>query len=478
MLLLLLIWLAVGIGLLRLGVQKRWPSAGLPLAYFLGLSLIHVPGALLYIDSDEWTSQALWTRNGFEQTVIGMVAFLIAVMIARHMASRQYRSRQASFIKKDFNNQSVAELDRLALIYLSVGAVSNFILLPVLGGVATVTAVIASLASLVVIGACLRLWVASESRNRSKFWSTIVLLPLLPLTTVVQGGFIGLATYWVLTIVAFVIAQSKHRLGYFLLAPVVTFVGLSVFVSYMGVRTDIRGLVWYQQVPIEERIQGVTEKIFENLAWVDFQNFSHRSAIHDRLNQNWFVGLAMARLESGKVEYEKGAILGDMIVGLIPRAIWPDKPVIGGGGHVFSDLTGLKVAEGTTFGAGQVLEFYANLGTWGVIGGFVLYGLLFGWMDWWIIEALYQGDQKRFLFWFLTCAALLQPGSNVLEIFVGLVASGITAYGMSRILTRRGPLRDLQRSSRMQRIWISDGERSLVTDGQVGTHEERTAGSV
>jgi hypothetical protein len=70
MLVLLLIWFAVCICLLFIGMQKQGSSAGLPLAYFLGLSLIHVPGAILYLDSD-----GSWTQLGFEQTVIGMVSF-------------------------------------------------------------------------------------------------------------------------------------------------------------------------------------------------------------------------------------------------------------------------------------------------------------------------------------------------------------------------------------------------------------------
>ena len=76
---LLLTWLAVGISLAWLVSQKRRSSAGLPLAYFLGLSVIHLPGALLYLDAEE----SNYTRIGFEQTIIGMVAFLGGVTIAK-----------------------------------------------------------------------------------------------------------------------------------------------------------------------------------------------------------------------------------------------------------------------------------------------------------------------------------------------------------------------------------------------------------
>ena len=214
---LLLIWLAVGISLAWLVSQKRQSSAGLPLAYFLGLSLIHVPGALLYLDAEE----SNYTRIGFEQTIIGMVAFLGGVTIARCVFVTAPGQQASAGRPQGSTSQSFAALDRLALLYLGVGAVAYFVMLRVAARIPSATAFVAPLGSLIMVGACLRLWVARESRNRLKFWSTMALLPVLPLATVIQGGFIGFGTYWVLAIVTFMFAQSKRRVGYFLLAPVV-----------------------------------------------------------------------------------------------------------------------------------------------------------------------------------------------------------------------------------------------------------------
>ena len=433
------IWVVVGIGLV---LVNRRSSAGMPLAYFLGLSLIHVPGAMLYLNSEYWNSMTDVTRVGFEQTVIGMVAFLVAVIVVRYTAFVQ-SSRRAS-VRRPLNltTQHLAALDRLAYLYMSLGGIAYFVLLPLFGNVSTITAVISSLGALIMVGACLRLWVALQKGNRIKFWSTIALLPLLPLATLIQGGFIGFGTYWVLGIVSFLFAQSKRRVGYVLLAPVVFFVGLSVFVNYMASRTEIRRIVWHQQADLSDRFQGVAEGIFANFEWLDFSNRRHRRAIEDRLNQNLLVGAAVARLESGLVEFASGATVGDMIMALIPRAFWPDKPLVGGGKTLVQDFTGMIFPEGTSVGAGQVLEFYVNFGTIGVIGGFLLYGCLVGSMDLWIIEYLTRGDQRRFLFWFLICIALLQPGGNLLEIVVSAASSAITAYGLGHLLIRHWPAGD------------------------------------
>ena len=286
-------------------------------------------------------------------------------------------------------------------------------MLRVAAGIPSATAFVAPLGSLIMVGACLRLWMARESRNRLKLWSTLALLPVLPLATVVQHGFIGFGTYWVLAIVTFMFAQSKRRVGFILLAPVVGFVGLSVFVNYMIARNEIRQLVWFQQAEIGDKLQRIADVFQNNFEWLDLSNARHREMIDVRLNQNMLVGAAVARLESGQVEYASGATFGNMIMALIPRALWPDKPAVGGGGTVVHDFTGIDFAEGTSVGAGQVFEFYMNFGTFGVIGGFVLYGWLLGRMDSRVIECLYRGDQRRFLFWFLISLALLQPGGNL-----------------------------------------------------------------
>ena len=430
MLTLLAIWLAVCIALMLIGHGGRLHSAGMPLAYFLGLSLIHTPGAAVYIDFPKWDELAIRTEAGFEETVTGMVAFLIGVMIVRSIATHKSASR----IPKFWPPSQLAALDRLALLYLFGGIcyffLGSFVAIPSVG------AAIAALASLLVVGSSLRLWVARQEKNSTKLWLSISLLPLLPLITVIRGGFIGFGTYWLLSIVSFSYAQSKQRLGYFLIAPILVFVGLSVFVNYMASRTAFRQAAWFQQVSIEERFDRVLD-IFRNFEWYDSASTKQREVIDGRLNQNLLVGAASERLKLGAVNYANGATLVNMAIGLIPRALWPGKPQVGGGGTVVEDFTGIRFAEGTSVGAGQVLEFYINFGTWGVIGGFLLYGSLIGWMDLRIMERLEQGDQTGFLLWFTVCLALLQPGGNLLEVVVSAAGSAITSLTLGYFLKRR-----------------------------------------
>jgi hypothetical protein len=436
MLILLSIWFAVGIGLIV--CQGRGGSAGLPLASFLAMSLIHVPGAILYLDAEEGNV----TRIGFEQTIIGMVAFLVGMIIARYALVRPPGQQASAGETEDFTPRRITVLNRLALIYLMVGGIVSFALMPLAAHVPSATAVVAPLGSLIIIGACVQLWVASETRNSLKFWSTMALLPVLPLSTLIQGGFLGGGTFWGLVIVSFLFAQSKRRLVYFLLAPAVFYGALSVFANYMAAREEIRQLVWREQASIGDRLSRVADT-FRDFEWLDLSNFRHRKAIDDRLNQNHYIGVAVERLELGAVEYASGSTLGKVAMGLIPRVIWPDKPAVGGGGSVVHDFTGIEFAEGTSIGAGLVFESYVNFGTWGVIGGFLLYGWLIGRVDSSVIKYLRQGDQRRFLLWFLPGLALLGAGGNLLELVVGTVSSVITGYSIGYLLPRRWAAREM-----------------------------------
>jgi hypothetical protein len=432
MLILLLIWLAVGIALIWIVSQRRRDSAGLPLAYFLGLSLIHVPGAILNLEADD----ADVTRIGFEQTTIGIVAFLVGVMISRPFIrhqGEQVGARQA----KNLDPQGNRLLDRLALRYLLVGGIVYFGLLPLISGIPSVTAIISPLGSLIIVGICLRLWIAIENLNRYKLWTTMALLPVLPLATLMHGGFLGFGTYWVIAIVSFLFAQSKRRVFYIMLAPGVFFVGLSLFVNYMAAREEIRSLVWYQQASASDRLDRIAN-IIRNFAWLDFSNSQHRAAIDGRLNQNFIIGVAVTRLESGATHYLLGDTALNIGLALIPRVLWPDKPAVGGGGTVVADFTGIWFNEYTSVGAGQIFESYINFGSLGVIGGLLLYGWLYGWMDFKIIEYLLRADQKRFLLWFLVSLAMLQPGGNLKEIVVSVIGSILTTFGFGYFLPRSG----------------------------------------
>jgi len=106
----------------------------------------------------------------------------------------------------------------------------------------------------------------------------------------------------------------------------------------------------------------------------------------------------------------------DAAFALVPRAIWPNKPAVGGSGNIVSKYTGLVFAEGTSVGVGPVLEFYINFGTTGVIIGFLIMGAIVGLIDEVAGERMLSGDWQGFIFWFLPGIAFLQVGGQLTEV--------------------------------------------------------------
>src|SRR5262249_44840941 len=152
---------------------------------------------------------------------------------------------------------------------------------------------------------------------------------LLPLATLVTGGFLGYGIYWMLSILAFLFVITPNRARFYAATPLFVYVGLSLFVAYMGQRAGIRELVWEKQASLTERIERVS-RIVSDFHLLDPTSPADLVALDDRLNQNNLVGLAMTRIETGWAQLAHGATVP--IWALVPRAIWPEKPDVGGGG--------------------------------------------------------------------------------------------------------------------------------------------------
>jgi hypothetical protein len=127
----------------------------------------------------------------------------------------------------------------------------------------------------------------------------------------------------------------------------------------------------------------------------------------------------------------------DAGLSLVPRAVWPNKPMSAGSGDLVSRYTGLRFAEGTSVGIGQVLEFYINFGTIGVFLGLFAFGMLLSTADRLAFRALDEGNVGRFTVIFLPCLSFLQVGGSLVEVLSAAGASLVMAVGFRALIDRR-----------------------------------------
>lgn len=436
---LLLIWLLLLAALTWLAVTRRQPGGALTLAYFLGLSIIHVPGVLAYIGPISlFIGRAPATRIGFELTLMGMATFVGGAIVGR-----QFYGRIASKKSMPSPEQGNAFID-MGLRALGIGFVCYFVVLPIAAKVPSLSAVVSPIGTLVVLGFWLRLHGAALANAQSRTLATLALLPILPLSTLATSGFLGYGINWLLSVITFLFVITRRRLIFYVSAPLVIYLGLSFFVTYMSERKDIRELVWYEDAGMMERLDRISGLV-TNFQLLDLEEPAQLVRLDDRLNQNFLVGAGVMHHEAGMVDLAYGGTVP--VWALIPRALWPDKPVVGGGLDVVSAFTGLRFGKNTSVGAGQVLEFYINFGKPGVLIGFAMLGFALMWLDCKIMSAFAEANMRRLIICAMPGLVLLQPGGNLLEISVSLIAATIISRLIAATQFFRLPSRAVAMSS-------------------------------
>jgi hypothetical protein len=207
----------------------------------------------------------------------------------------------------------------------------------------------------------------------------------------------------------------------------------------MGQRNGIRDVVWIEQASLIDRLERIS-RIVTQFEMLNLDNPDQVEAINGRLNQNLLVGAAIERHERGISDLAYGATVPWWV--LIPRVIWPNKPVVGGSGDVVSVFTGVHFEAGTSVGIGQVLEFYINFGTLGVALGFLAYGFVLVWLDAGIARALAASDARGLLLRAMPGLTMLQPGGSLLEITVACVAAIVAAHAILHLRLFHLPVMD------------------------------------
>jgi len=402
----LVVWMAAATAVLYGRWKSRSVGAGLVLAYLLHLWLIHWVAASFYLLpwSDFYDFELIET--GFKQSAYGVLAFALGSLVLAPIMISHYRVAQRL-------GTSYSPHPNLPKVYMLIGCISYPLLLSGLGRVPTVNALLAVGQYFFVVGLCLACWKAWQERHRKRLIGWFGVALLLPFITITIQGFIGFGVIAAFAVLAFVASFYRPRWQLVIAGLVLGYVGLSFFGSYMRDRSEIRAAVWGGQ-PWRDRVERIHETI-DTLEWFNPFDNGQLARIDERLNQNHLVGAAISQLATSDA-YAHGETIWEAILALIPRAIWPEKPIRAGSGDLVSEYTGYQFAEGTSVGIGQVMEFYINFGSMGVILGFLSMGAIITIIDLTASQRLTSGDWQGFALWYLTGMSFLQVGGSLVEV--------------------------------------------------------------
>lgn len=380
-------------------LQRGELSLGLPLAYLALLLMIHVPGAVAHMVGDAFLGNNAYVQQGIWLTAIGVACFVVGVWIGRattHPDRTPVRTDRRGFAT-------------FCLIggWVFVYGLSPLTRIPSLG------AAVANGGAIWMLGTLLGLRSAAQAHNLQRLATWAAAPALYGLLMLLVGGFLGYGASAATIVISVLPVVTRSYLRALLGVAVAVAVGLTIFVNYFENRDDIRESVW-GGASMENRI-GSVMGMADTFHLIDLDSEKDLNALDTRLNQNMFVGMAASRLADHEVGFLNGRSVWDGVLSLVPRAIWADKPVTGGSGQIVAEVTGLTLNEDTSWGVGNVLEFYVNFGVPGVVGGFLLLGWLIGMLDYRAAAAERRGDLKQVILLFLPAVGLIQPGASLVE---------------------------------------------------------------
>ena len=412
---------------------RRGRGVGLLLTYLFSLASIHFLAPIAHLlPWFEALRSADLTAEGLRQSTLAMLGFAIGFEIVT------LRQRHPSEnLDETVHGSSNGTTHALINLYL-MGGIVLYALSLFAGGLPFISAVISTGATLVAVSVALKCWESWRAGSISRMWFWLCLTLAFPLVTVVTQGFLGYGFVAVLVVASFVACLQRLRWQTVVAGVLLLYGGLSIYVTYMRDRGQIRDVVWGGEA-VNTRFSQL-QSTFTEIEWFDPREPQHLMRIDTRLNQNHLLGSAVAFLTEGSTEYAGGATLSDALIALIPRALWPDKPTIGGSGDVVTRYTGIRFAFGTSVGVGQVMELYINFATPGVILGFVLFGIVVTTVDRRAAESLARGDVRTFGLWYMPGLSLLQVGGALAEVTATAAASFALMVILNTFAVKRGTI--------------------------------------
>jgi len=401
-------------------LRKDRVSLGLPFAYLSLLLLNHVPGAFVQLVDDQFYFHRHEVEIGIRLTAIGAVFFVIGVWLARaSTANARMTPVQSSSVPS-------LEEDRPFWFFCLLGGwIFTFGLTP-LRNLPSIGAVVYNGGAVWMLGVLLGLRFAVLKHDAKWIVIWAALLMVFPTLILVTAGFLSYGTTAVIVVVCALAISARSYWRVVIVIALTTYVGLSLFSSYFQARNSIRDVTW-SGGSISDRLSANT-KIFTEFKFFDASDQLVLAGLDVRLNQNYFIGLSAENIDKGIVHYLYGRSVTEALLSLIPRAIWPEKTVFGGSPAIVSEMTGLELSTNTSFGVGNVMEFYINFGITGLIAGFLGLGWLLGRFDHRAALAEMRRDYGTTMLFFLPAVALIQPIGSMVELSGSAASAWLAAY--------------------------------------------------
>lgn len=394
-------------------------SIGLPIAYLFAMLLQHLPGALAHaVAGKSFFPDSSATQIGLEYTMIGTIFFVTGVVLAQRILKRKSGKSDPRWLQQP-------GMQRFAVYCLRGGWLVALATI-FLGQIPSLGAAIEKSGAIWILGVLIGLLASVKQRRHGNSFLWLVALSVYPLVVLLAGGFLSFGSTSIFVVLSALLVVTKSNVRAYTGVVLFTAFSFLAFLSYFQNRGDIRAAVWGGE-SLEKKITA-SVTIFTQIEWFDYRNLGQISALDARLNQNKFVGWAAQKIESGRGDFLNGRSIWDGLQAMVPRMLWPDKPVFAGSSEFIREFADFEVNDDTTFGVGQVMELYLNFGVPSLVVGFLLFGFAYGWIDSNAAVALQGSECLRAILWFLPGLALSAPLASIAELMGNVAAAIVGAF--------------------------------------------------
>lgn len=358
----------------------------------------------------------------FKYCGVGMLLFGIGVIVAWKPLRGNLKAadgREPNAISGRFSPSWLTP--QFVLLCMWIGA-AGYILSPITSFIPTVHAIWSIFFDWLQVGiliACL--YAVMTKRYKVLVVSLGAFLPL-SLIRVVSDGHAGALGFFLVHIGFVVFFARRVRLWHIgALAAVLLFLA-----PVANTWFQIRGYIREGSLSgnVIQRVLTFTELFAMFYRPFDFDKYRMREVIQMRFDMSDILA-DQVQQQPLNVPFQYGRTVTDnLLAALVPRILWPDKPVRFGGSEFIKMFTGREYGESTSVNTPVQLEFYANFGP---LGAMVLLGL-YGYLCARLELSLFRRDfrdlpklLRRFVYVFVACTTGSQLTLTIMKLIPGLV---------------------------------------------------------
>jgi len=418
-----MIWIWVGFCAFFVWLQARraYGGAGFIFIYILLFSVIHLFGAIIHAIPEFSLKGVEYVVIGFRESLYGLVAFCAGAFLP--ILGRATLEQQGG-------KEMRVAVPHKTIWYLMGLGIAFFFARAVLGKIPSIGASLNAGTTLMVVAMVLGFWTSWIEGRKVGMFFWVALCGGFPLFSLTFQGFLGFGVSVAAIVLLAIASFYRPQWRVWAIGIPAIYFALSLYVTYMRERTEIREEVWGGS-KMEKRVEKI-QKIYDNFEWLDLKKEEHIQRIDERLNQNSLVGMTVDRIERGDIYPVNGITLWWGVQSIVPRILWRGKTVVAGSMNVAGYFTGQEYAKGTSVGLGQIMELYGNYKRPGVIIGMFLLGWLLSIWDIRCGQALRKGDWRNYSCYFILLVPLLQPGGSAVELFSGTAAAAVLFWFLKK----------------------------------------------